>query len=109
MIDLMACSFSTINPKSRVTLSNFAKSNDDVLRQEVEDFYVVDGGTKVEQGCHNLKEENFLYQMVVIGVPKMVREATFIHLNVTTQSTFSTEENNKTGAEDVSRNLFNEI
>jgi hypothetical protein len=109
MIDLMACSFSTINPKSRVTLSNFAKSNDDVLRQEVEDFYVVDGGTKVEQGCHNLKQENFLYQMVVIGVPKMVREATFIHLNVTTQSTFSTEENNKIGAEDVSRNLFNEI
>jgi hypothetical protein len=47
--------------------------------------------------------------MVVIGVPKMVREATFIHLNVTTQSTFSTEENNKIGAEDVSRNLFNEI
>jgi hypothetical protein len=43
--------------------------------------------------------------MIVVKVLKVVEDATFIHLNVATQSVFSSEEDNKT-RKDMSLNFF---
>jgi len=43
--------------------------------------------------------------MIVVKVLEVVKDATFIHLNVATQSVFSSEEDRKTG-KDMSLNLF---
>ena len=44
--------------------------------------------------------------MVMVGVPEMVKNATSIRLDMATRSAFSAEEDNKTGTNDVSLNLF---
>jgi hypothetical protein len=44
--------------------------------------------------------------MVVVGAPKVVGDAMFIHLKVTTRSTFSVEEDNKTRTNDMSLDSF---
>jgi hypothetical protein len=48
MLDLIAYSFLTIDPKLGVTLPNFTESDKVVLEQVVEDFHVAYGGTKIE-------------------------------------------------------------
>jgi len=42
MLDLVVCSFPTIDPRLGATLSSFNKPNKVVLRQEVEGFHVAD-------------------------------------------------------------------
>jgi hypothetical protein len=46
---------------------------------------------------------------VVIGDSKVVGDATFIRLKVTTQWTLSVEEDNKIGTNDMSLNFFIKI
>jgi hypothetical protein len=48
MLDLIAYSFLTIDPKLGVTLPNFTESDKVVLEQVVEDFHVAYGGTNIE-------------------------------------------------------------
>jgi hypothetical protein len=43
MIDLVACSFPTIDPKLGVTLLNFIEPDKATLEQEVESFYMACG------------------------------------------------------------------
>jgi bifunctional N-acetylglucosamine-1-phosphate-uridyltransferase/glucosamine-1-phosphate-acetyltransferase GlmU-like protein len=43
MIDLVACSFPTINIKSNVTLPNFVESKKATLEKKIEDFHTLGG------------------------------------------------------------------
>jgi hypothetical protein len=49
MLDLVACSFSTIDQKLGVTLSNFTELNKAFLGQEVEGFHVAGGAQALKK------------------------------------------------------------
>jgi hypothetical protein len=54
MIDLVACSFPSIDPKLGVTLLNLTESNKTVLRKEVEGFHMASGVQTLNKGDTNL-------------------------------------------------------
>jgi hypothetical protein len=53
-----------------------------------------------------LVKYNLLYPLVVVRAPEVVKDATFIHLKVASQSAFSTRKDSKIGINNVSLNLF---
>jgi hypothetical protein len=53
-----------------------------------------------------LVKYNLLYLLVVVRAPEVVKDATFIHLKVASQSAFSTRKDSKIGINNVSLNLF---
>jgi hypothetical protein len=57
-------------------------------------------------GRLSLVEEVFLNLLVVVRAPEVVKDATFIHLKVASQSAFSTRKDSKIGINNVSLNLF---
>jgi hypothetical protein len=57
---------------------------------------------KKKKRWHKLVKGNLLCQMVLVGVPEMLGDATFIHLKVAIQLAFSAEEDNKTMTNNVS-------
>jgi hypothetical protein len=54
-----------------------------------------------------LVKYNLLYLLVVVRAPEVVKDVTFIHLKVASQSaSFSTRKDSKIGINNVSLNLF---
>jgi hypothetical protein len=61
MIDLVACSFATIDLKLGFTLLILTKSDKTVIGQKVEGFHMASRGTNAKQRWHKLVEGKLLY------------------------------------------------
>jgi hypothetical protein len=97
MLDLVVCSFPTIDQKLGVTLLNPTTPNKVALVQELEGFYMTGDGTNIEKGLHGLVEGKLLCRMVVVKAPEVVKDVTFICLKLHPDHLLSIEEDNKQG------------
>jgi hypothetical protein len=61
MINLVACSFATIDLKLGVTPLILTKLEKTALGQKVEGFHMVSGGTNAKQRWHKLVKGKLLY------------------------------------------------
>jgi hypothetical protein len=63
-------------------------------------------GTNIEKIWHILIDRKLLCRIVVVGIPGVVKDVTFIQLKVATRSAFKTEKYNKTGTYGMSLSFF---